>query len=116
MPYQYKKTSTQHAIKAVEITCHSQQQQDIMTYLERRVLQRNRDAVDDKEILGKYRKVFDEEQEQELCEHIVNMKQRFYGITQNDLRCMAYSLARKNNISHTFNNEKKMAGKNWVAG
>lgn len=44
------------------------------------------------------------------------MERRFYGISQNDLRHMAYNLAVKNNILYTFSDEKKMAGKDWIAG
>lgn len=84
--------------------------------LKRRVLDKNQDVTDDKKILGKYRKVFTDEQELELCDHIIEMERRFYGISQNDLRHMAYNLAVKNNILHTFGDEKKMAGKDWIAG
>ncbi|XP_039279002.1 uncharacterized protein LOC120350338 [Nilaparvata lugens] len=84
--------------------------------LKRRVLDKNVYAVEIKKVLGKYRNVFSEEQEQELCEYIIDMERRFYGLTQNELRCAAYSLAEKNKILHTFNHEKKMADKDWVAG
>lgn len=129
MPYKYVRKSTQqswdveamqHAIEAVR--------RDKMPYataakqfnvprntLKRRVLKKNRDAIEDKKILGKYRKVFTDQQEMELCEHIFDMERRFYGISFNDLRYLAYSLAEKNNIPHPFNREKKMAGKDWVA-
>ncbi|XP_022198888.1 tigger transposable element-derived protein 6-like [Nilaparvata lugens] len=67
--------------------------------LKRRVLDKNVYAVESKKVLGKYRNVFSEEQRR-----------------KNELRCAAYSLAEKNKIPHTFNHEKKMAGKDWVAG
>lgn len=56
--------------------------------LKRRVLEKNRDAVDEKKILGKFRHVFTEDKEKELCQHI-----------------------KKNNIPNTFNEEKRWQGK-----
>lgn len=129
MPYKYIRKSTQqsweaeamqHAIEAVRrdkmpFATAAKQFNVPRNTLKRRVLEKNRDAIEDKKILGKYRKVFTELQEMELCEHIFDMEQRFYGITLNDLRYLAYSLAEKNNIPHPFNKEKEMAGKDWVA-
>lgn len=48
--------------------------------LKRRVLDKNKGAVEDKNILGKYRSVFRVEQELELCDNIFNMDKMFYGI------------------------------------
>ncbi|KAG5870138.1 hypothetical protein JTB14_000907 [Gonioctena quinquepunctata] len=83
--------------------------------LKRRVIQKNRDAVDDKNILGKYRMVFTEEQEQALCEQIVNMEQRFYGISQNDLCCMA-ALQQKRIFLLCSTMIIRWQEKYWVAG
>lgn len=38
----------------------------------------------------------------------------FYGLTAIDLRQIAFEFAEKNNIQHTFNGDKKMAGKDWL--
>lgn len=130
MPYKYTRKSTQQswsaeamkeAILAVKrdkmpFATAAKQFNVPRNTLKRRVLEKNRDATDDKKILGKYRMVFTDDQELELCQHIIDMEQRFYGVTQSNLRNMAYSLATKNNIPHTFNEEKKMAGKDWLAG
>ncbi|KAG5895006.1 hypothetical protein JTB14_002430 [Gonioctena quinquepunctata] len=53
-----------------------------------------------------------------------NMSRNFVNIlltwnnasTQDDLRCMAYSLTTYINIPHMFNNRENMAGKDWVGG
>ena len=42
--------------------------------LKSRVLNKNRDAIENKKILGKYRKVFTEEQELEFCEHMLALE------------------------------------------
>lgn len=84
--------------------------------LKRRVLNKNNDATDTKKVLGYFRAVFSEEQEQLLVNHLLHLEVRFYGITVADLRSLAYELAEKNGIPNNFNREKKVAGKDWVAG
>lgn len=42
--------------------------------LKRRALDKNQDATDDKKILGKYKKVFTDEQELELCVQYISLK------------------------------------------
>lgn len=130
MPYNYKRKTTQlswtseavnGAVLAVKrdkmpFATAAKQFNVPRNTLKRRVLDKNQDATNDKKILGKYKKVFTDEQELELCVHIVEMERRFYGISQNDLRHMAYNLAVKNYIFHTFSDEKKMTGKDWIAG
>lgn len=130
MPYNYKRKTTQQswtseamtgAILAVKrdrmpFATAAKQFNEPRNTLKRRVLDKNQDATDDKKILGKYRKVFTDEQELELCDHIIEMERRFYGISQNDLRHMAYNLDVKNNVLHTFSDEKKMVGKDWISG
>ena len=129
MPHKYIRKSTQqswdveamqHAIEAVRrdkmpYSTAAKQFNVPRNTLKRRVLKKNCDAIEDKKVLGKYRKVFTDKQELELCEHIFDMERQFCGISFNDLRCLAYSFAEINNIPHPFNREKKMAGKDWVA-
>lgn len=55
--------------------------------------------------------IFSVEQERQLEEHILTLESMFYGITIKDVRRGAYQLAEKNNIKHSFNIEKRMAGK-----
>lgn len=84
--------------------------------LKRRVLGKNIDAKGNKKVLGKFRAVFSEEQEAELVRHILDLEVRFFGVTISDLRSLAYSLAKKNEIPNNFNKETRMAGLDWVAG
>jgi len=84
--------------------------------LKRRVLKKNLQATDTKKILGHYRAVFNEAQEDELKKHLLDMEVRFFGIRIPDLRSLAYQLAEENNIPHNFNHETKLAGKDWVRG
>lgn len=84
--------------------------------LKRRVLNKNTDATGTTKVMGHYRAVFSEEQEQELVNHLLHLEVRFFGITVADLRKLAYELAERNGIPNTFNHENKMAGKDWVTG
>lgn len=84
--------------------------------LKRRVLNKNQHAKDTNKVLGHYRPVFNEEQERQLVQHLLDMEVRFFGITVHDLRSLAYQLAEQNNIPHNFNHDKKLAGKDWVRG
>jgi hypothetical protein len=38
--------------------------------------------------------------EEELVKYILLMEEKFYGLTRNDLRKMAYALASRNGIKH----------------
>lgn len=84
--------------------------------LERRILNKNKSATDARKKLGNYKPIFNEEQEQEIVDHILSMEIRFYGITLKDLQCLAYELAEKNNVKHSFSKTTKMAGKDWIRG
>lgn len=64
--------------------------------------------------LGRFRKIFTEEQERMLAEHCKAMDQRFYGITRKMFRMMAYEFAEANEICHRFNRQNKLAGKDWT--
>ncbi|XP_069681190.1 uncharacterized protein [Periplaneta americana] len=63
--------------------------------------------------LGRYESVFNQEQEKELTEHILLMESRLFGLTIDEVRSLAFELAEKNNLAHSFNRTKKMAGKCW---
>lgn len=64
--------------------------------------------------LGRYKRVFTNEQEDEVCKHAIDMQRRFYGLSLLDLRSLAYQLAERNKIVHPFCKEKKLAGKDWA--
>lgn len=58
--------------------------------------------------------VFTTEQESELTSHIISMSKLFYGLSPQSIRQLAYQYAEENRIIHKFNQEKKMAGKDWL--
>lgn len=65
---------------------------------------------------SKFQCVFSEEQEGELENYLLSMESRLFGLTTKDLRSLAFQLAERNNLSHKFNSDNKMAGKDWVKG
>jgi len=44
------------------------------------------------------------------------MESRLFGITNSELRCLAFQLAECNSLKQLFNKTKKMAGKKWLYG
>ncbi|KAI5696546.1 hypothetical protein M8J76_008062 [Diaphorina citri] len=56
------------------------------------------------------------ELEQDLVKYLLEMESIYHGLTRQDVRVMAFSLAKHNNISHTFNANNGMAGRDWLAG
>lgn len=66
--------------------------------------------------LGRYDTTFSKEVENEFCEYLKKLDDMFFGMTAKDLRIVAFEYAEKNNISHRFNPESKMAGKEWLRG
>ncbi|KAJ8964903.1 hypothetical protein NQ314_004542 [Rhamnusium bicolor] len=60
--------------------------------------------------------VFTEELEAELTEYVLMLAKLFYGITPKKLRHLAYRYADEKNISHNFNKERQLAGKDWLYG
>jgi len=51
----------------------------------------------------------------ELKEHMLDMEARFFGLTCQDVRKLAFQLAMRNGIPNRFNAEKQMAGKKWLS-
>jgi len=66
--------------------------------------------------LGRYDCTLSSDLENALCQHIVTMQRMMFGFTTVDVRKLAYDLAVQNNVPHPFNDQKKMAGKDWLAG
>ncbi|KAH9628457.1 hypothetical protein HF086_005910 [Spodoptera exigua] len=64
--------------------------------------------------LGRYRATFTPEVEENLIEHIKKLDEMFYGMTLKKMRSTVYEYAERNNYTHHFNRETKMAGKHWV--
>lgn len=44
------------------------------------------DTLESQKILGKFRIIFNEEQEEELLNHLFELEERFYGVSISDLR------------------------------
>ena len=83
----------------------------------RRTIRRYRDGLVKKPgqiVLGSYRQVLPQEFETELVSHIMDMQSRFFGLTETNVRKLAYQLAMKNDIITPFDHKKKMAGKKWL--
>lgn len=55
--------------------------------------------------------VIPNEIESELVHYLLLMEQKFYGLTRDDVRRLAFQLCAKNNIKHPFNGT--MAGRAW---
>jgi DDE superfamily endonuclease len=64
--------------------------------------------------LGRFMPVFSDEFHNELVMHVVEMQNRFYGLSIHDLRSIAYELAERNGIKHPFSAQMRLAGKDWA--
>ncbi|KAJ8030899.1 hypothetical protein HOLleu_27442 [Holothuria leucospilota] len=42
------------------------------------------------------------------------MESMTFGLTTDDVRCLAFQLAERNGIANQFNKEKQKAGKDWL--
>ncbi|KAJ8871670.1 hypothetical protein PR048_027997 [Dryococelus australis] len=60
------------------------------------------------------RPVFTPQLEEELVSYMLAMKNRMYGLTTLDARCLAYQLAERNGIAHNYPNQNKAAGKDCL--
>lgn len=49
-----------------------------------------------------------------LVQYVKQMEKRYFGLTGNDVKRMAYQLAVRNNLKHPFNN--RTAGCKWLKG
>ena len=52
--------------------------------------------------------------EKALDEYIKEMESKLFGLTRTDVRKLAYEFAVRNNITHSFSNDKQMAGTDWL--
>lgn len=64
--------------------------------------------------MGRFKPTFNDEQESEFVNHCKQMDDRYFGLTVNDLRRLAYEYADANKIVHRFDKRCKMAGRDWV--
>ena len=63
--------------------------------------------------LGPSNKVSSIGQENELVDYILEMEVKFYGISIQEVRHLAFQLAERNKIPHDFNRDAQMAGWDW---
>lgn len=56
---------------------------------------------------------FTTEMEKIVADHLLLFEERFFGFTIKDVRKLAFDIAEKYKLPHSFNREKKMAGKKW---
>jgi len=66
--------------------------------------------------LWRFRLVFSSEMEVELARHIIQMQERFYGMTPTDVRKLAFDFAEQQHVNHPFDASKKVAGEDWLNG
>lgn len=66
--------------------------------------------------LGRYKPIFNKDQEQELVDYILLMESKLFGLTKQDLTALAYEYAHKNRIPNNFNSERRLAGLDWISG
>ena len=69
----------------------------------------NTDSIH-KKILGRFRNVLCESQEEELKKYITDMDKAFYGLTIMDIRVLAFEYCKRNEIDNLFSKETKLAG------
>lgn len=58
--------------------------------------------------------VLPDELESELATYCLEMEQKFFGLSRRDVRCMAYQLAKRNDLKNPFSDESRQAGKKWL--
>ena len=57
--------------------------------------------------------VFSDELEDQLCEYLLEMSARGFGMTKQQVCAFAYELAEENHINHNFDRKLKKAGRDW---
>ena len=63
--------------------------------------------------VGRFRPTFSQEYETQLVQYLHKIEACFYGLTKNDLQSLAFQLAERNGLQHSFKNER--AGDQWAA-
>lgn len=64
--------------------------------------------------LGRYKSTFTPEQEVEILQHCKDLEARFYGLSFKALRHLAFIYAVRNQITHRFDINAELAGKEWA--
>lgn len=55
------------------------------------------------------------EMEEELASYCLDMEKKFYALTRNDIKRLAFDLSRVNGIPNPFNADAGMAGDKWLS-
>ena len=66
--------------------------------------------------LGRFRPSLDCVMETDLVDHVLKLESRLFGITCVDLRKLAFEIAEANGVELNFNQDKRMAGRDWLTG
>lgn len=66
--------------------------------------------------LGRFKRALTDEMEQELAQHCRDLDSRFYGLTRKHVMKVAFDFAEINGVCNRFNNERRIAGKDWLKG
>lgn len=82
--------------------------------LRRHALNKNKDLEPGEKKLGNHKPTIPPEVERQLVEHLKFLESRFFGLTRKDVLELAYQLAVKNGFKHQFNDNKKVARKDWL--
>jgi transposase-like protein len=54
--------------------------------------------------------------EKELANHVLLLAKIFFGMTQSELRRLAFEIAERSGIQNNFNENKRLAGMDWLNG
>lgn len=60
--------------------------------------------------------VFTADEEKEIECHVLKLSKLYFGITQTELRRLAYDFAETNKIKNNFSKQSQLAGKDWLYG
>ena len=66
--------------------------------------------------LGRFTPDLNEKYEAELVMIVQPLKKSLCGLTNKELRQLAFDFASRMNLQHRFNSENKMAGRDWLSG
>ena len=84
--------------------------------LHRRVKKASLESSLHTNLLGRFRKVLSDNQEQDLNKYIKDMDNSFYGLSMMDIRLIVFEFCKKNLIPNPFNKDSKLAREDFVRG
>ena len=84
--------------------------------LHRRVKKASLESSLHTNLLGRFRKVLSDNQEQDLNKYIKDIDNSFYGLSMMDIRLIVFEFCKKNLIPNPFNKDSKLAGEDFLRG